>query len=31
MIDSTETVPYLKINYQGLPTTDSTSGYPSVK
>ncbi len=28
VIDSTETVPYTKINYQGLPISDSSSGYP---
>jgi hypothetical protein len=31
VIDATETVPYVKINYQGLPITDTSSGYPSQK
>jgi arylsulfatase A-like enzyme len=31
VIDSSETVPFLKINYQGLPISDTSSGYPSVK
>lgn len=31
VIDSTETVPYVKINYQGLPITDVSSGYPNLK
>jgi hypothetical protein len=31
VIDSTETVPYVKINYQGIPITDASSGYPIVK
>jgi hypothetical protein len=31
VIDATETVPYVKINYQGLPITDTSSGYPTLK
>jgi hypothetical protein len=31
VIDATETVPYVKINYQGLPILDTSSGYPSPK
>jgi hypothetical protein len=31
VIDATETVPYVKINYQGLPIQDSSSGYPTQK
>ena len=31
VIDSTETVPYIKINYQGLPISDLSSGYPKLK
>jgi len=31
VIDATETVPYVKINYQGLPITDTSSGYPNFK
>ena len=31
VIDATETVPYVKINYQGLPITDTSSGYPTQK
>jgi len=31
VIDATETVPYVKINYQGLPITDTSSGYPALK
>lgn len=31
VIDSTETVPYVKINYQGLPIKDNSSGYPETK
>ncbi|MEY3854664.1 MAG: Cerebroside-sulfatase, partial [Bacteroidota bacterium] len=31
VIDATETVPYVKINYQGLPISDSSSGYPNLK
>jgi arylsulfatase A-like enzyme len=31
VIDATETVPYVKINYQGLPITDTSSGYPNLK
>jgi hypothetical protein len=29
VIDATETVPYVKINYQGLPIQDTSSGYPT--
>jgi arylsulfatase A-like enzyme len=28
VIDATETVPYVKMNYQGLPINESSSGYP---
>ena len=31
VIDATETVPYVKINYQGLPIQDTSSGYPTQK
>jgi hypothetical protein len=31
VIDATETVPYVKMNYQGLPIKDTSSGYPSLK
>ncbi len=31
VIDATETVPYVKINYQGLPISDTSSGYPNLK
>lgn len=31
VIDANETVPYVKINYQGLPITDTSSGYPTLK
>lgn len=31
VIDATETVPYVKINYQGLPISDTSSGYPNSK
>ncbi len=31
VIDATETVPYVKINYQGFPISDSSSGYPNLK
>lgn len=31
VIDATETVPYVKINYQGLPILDTSSGYPNLK
>lgn len=31
VIDANETVPYVKINYQGLPITDTSSGYPNLK
>lgn len=31
VIDATETVPYVKINYQGLPIKDTSSGYPTLK
>lgn len=31
VIDATETVPYVKINYQGLPILDTSSGYPNPK
>jgi len=31
VIDATETVPYVKMNYQGLPIKDTSSGYPTLK
>jgi arylsulfatase A-like enzyme len=31
VIDATETVPYVKMNYQGLPIKDTSSGYPNSK
>ena len=31
VIDANETVPYVKMNYQGLPISDTSSGYPNSK
>ena len=31
VIDANETVPYVKMNYQGLPIKDTSSGYPTLK
>ena len=28
LIDETETVPYQKVNYQGIPISDLSTGYP---